>query len=319
VVSTVKGFFQKVQKSSEAGGAVVAGATLVAVIIATQVHPADTVTLNARGLSSVSVSGSARASLLAYAKSLLLTDSSGQVDLVLPISATECSVLHDQASATCDANGAQVNQSISATWSTSRLLEVQSAVGSKIVLTTLPAQGGGGVSFSVTGPQTLRLCVGQAAGAVPFSLRVGATDVSFPVSTVAIPTCSGLVVSFRSQAAGATSGFILQGLTDTTTVLHGTQMTLSADSIRLTAHSTATDSSYDGGLMQIESHQQFVFTASGAPPDITAKDQVVSNATKVTEADVDRLANAYNHYTWISYLITLFGALVALFIWRLGS
>jgi hypothetical protein len=313
----IKHAFRSLQKSSEAVAVVVAVLTLLGVIVATQYQPPDTVTLNAKRVSSVSVSGSATGNMLAYAKSLLLTDASGQVDLVLPVAATECGVLHDQANVTCDASGAEVAQSISAMWSTPRQLEVPSAAGSEIVLSTLPEQSGGGVSFSVTGAQTLRLCIGQAA-AVPLSLRIGSAEVNFPVSK-AVATCSGLVVSFRSKAANPTSGFIVRGLADTTTTLHGKHLTLSADAIRLTSHSAATDSSYDGGLMEVESDQLFGFTATGAPPDLVAKDQVVNQATKVAEAGVDRRANAYSHYAWISYLITLMGALATFSIARLGS
>jgi len=297
--------------------ALAAAVTLVGAIYATQQHPADAVTLNAKGISGVSMAGSATAALLAYAKSLLLTETSGEVDVVLPIASSECGVLHDQAGLRCDSTGAQVATTISATWPATRELEVASAAGTQIDLAVAPGQDGG-VSFSVTGSQPLRLCIGPAASSAPFTLRFGSSDVTFPVGAVP-PICTGLVVAFRSQSAGMTSGFILQGIADMRVSFQGQRLTLSADVIRLTPHSTATDSTFAGGLMKIASDRRFSFAATGAPPDTVAKDREVDNATTVTEADVERLPNAFNHYTWISYLLTLGGAVLSLVFWRSGS
>jgi hypothetical protein len=255
--------------------------------------------------------------MLAYAKSLLLTGASGRVDLVLPVPPSDCHLVSDRANVSCEGDTAQVSQPISGTWPTTRQFEVESAAGNQIDLATLSQQEGGGVSFSVTGGGTLRLCMGQAADGSSLALRIGSTEVTLPSSDV--PVCSGLVLSFRSAAALPTSGFILQGITGTKTVLHGKQMTFSFDTLRLTLHSTSSDSSYgDGGRIEIDSGRQFTFAASGVPPALAARDQVVSDATKVREAGVERLANAYSHYTWMSYALSALGAAITLLIWRLG-
>lgn len=312
------------QKNSEVGAVAVATVILILVILATQHYPADDVTVNAKGISIVSVKQVAAASMFAYAKSLLLTNSSGRVDLILPVAASECGVLRDQAKLTCDDSGAHSQRPIRATWTAVRQLEVRNASGSEVALAAMPAQRGGGVSFSVTGRQPLRLCVGPAADSAPLTLRVGSTDVTFPPGSPEASICEGLLVSFQSSSGGAissgsaTSGFILQGIDYVETDLTGKEVTLSADAVRLTARSTATDSNYDGALMDIASDRLFQFAATGVPPDLVARNQLVNGATTVTEADVERLPNYYNHFTWLSYLLTLVGAVISLLVWRLG-
>lgn len=297
----------------------VAAATLAGAIITSQIHwPSDAITLNAKGLSLVSVGGSATGSINALAKSLLLNSASGKVDLVLPVPAADCDLLQQRANATCGADGAQVDQPISGSWTAERQVEVREATGSSIAWMTLPQKDGGGISVSVTGSKAIPLCIGQAVDSAPLTLRIGSSDVTFPAISPPIATCSGLKVSLRSSSTSQTSGFFLHGLIDLRSDFQGSQLQLSAEGIRLTAHSTATDSSYDGGSMKVVSDRPFLFTATGAPPDAVAKDQVVPGATTVTEADVERLPSLYNHFTWISYLLTLVGALGALLVWRLG-
>lgn len=292
--------------------------TLAGAIVASQIHwPGDIVTLNAKGLSQVSMTGSVTAKINAFAKSLTLNNASGQVDLVLPVPNADCDLLPPPVNTTCGSNGVEVSQPISAMWTAPRQLEVPDAAGSAVVVVTQTEQNGGGMTFALTGDKPLRLCVGQAADSAPLSLHIGSSDVTFPAIAPLIPTCSGLVVSFRSILPGHTSGFSLRGLVDTRTDLQGTGMKLAADTIRLTPHSTGADSTYDGGSMQVESDRQFGFTFTGAPPDLLAKDQVVNRANSVSEADVERLPTLYNHFNWISYLLTLVGALAGLVVWRM--
>ena len=295
-------------------GPAVALVTLVAAIYATQQHPTDDITLNAVGVSTITVKGSTTGTFFAYAKSMLLTASSGQLDVALPVPATDCSLIQPA----CQAGRAQVDQPVRSAWPAPRSLEVDNASGSQIHLGTVLPEQGGGVSFSVTGPGPLQLCVGPAGDGSPLVLRIGTNDVTFPATPV-VPCGSGLVLSFRSALQSPTSGLILQGLTAVRTRLHGNQLTLSYDTLRLTLHSTASDTTYDGGGgMEIDSDQAFDFTAGGVPPALTAQDQEVHAATHVLESGVERLANAYNHYTWTSYGLTAFGALVTLLLWRLG-
>jgi hypothetical protein len=297
-------------------GAAVALVTLAAALYATQQHPADDITLNAMGVSTITVKGSTTGTFFAYAKSMLLTASSGQLDVALPVPATDCSLIQR----VCQAGRAQVDQPVSSAWPAPRSLEVDNASGSQIHLGTILPEQGGGVSFSVTGPGPLQLCIGPAGDGSALALRIGTTDVTFPATPV-VPCGSGLglVLSFRPALQSPTSGLILQGVTAVRTRLQGNQLTLSYGTLRLTLHSTASDTTYDGGGgMEIDSDQAFYFTAGGVPPALTAQDQVVSGATHVRESGVERLANAYNHYTWTSYGLTALGALVTLLFWRLG-
>jgi hypothetical protein len=299
---------------AEAVAAAVALMTLVAAISATQLHPADDITLNAMGVSTITVKGSTTGTFFAYAKSMLLTASSGRLDVALPVPASDCSLVQPA----CQGGRAQVDQPVSSAWPAPRSLEVDNASGSQIHLGTILPEQGGGVSFSVTGPGPLQLCMGPAGDGSPLALRIGTTDVTFPATPV-VPCGSGLVLSFRPALQSPTSGLILQGLTAVRTRLHGNQLTLSYDTLRLTPHSTASDTTFaGGGGMEIDSDQGFYFTAGGVPPALTAHDQVVYGATHVRESGVERLANAYNHYTWMSYGLTALGALVTLLFWRLA-
>jgi len=298
----------------EFGGAAVALVTLFAAIFATQQHPADDITLNAMGVSSITVKGSTTGTFFAYAKSMLLTASSGQLDLALPVPATDCGLIQS----TCQGGRAQVDQPLRSAWPAPRSLEIDNASGSQIHLGTLLPEQGGGVSFSVTGPDPLQLCMGPAGDGSSLDLRIGATDVTFPATPV-VPCGSGLVLSFRPALQSPTSGLILQGLTGVRTRLHGNHVTLSYNTLRLTLHSTSSDTTYDGGGgMEVQSDRAFSFTAGGVPPALAAQDQVVYGATHVLESGVERLPNAYNHYQWASYGLTALGALVTLLFWRLG-
>jgi hypothetical protein len=291
--------------------------TLAAVIIATQNYPADDVTVSAKKISNLTMAGSASATLMASATSFMVTASSGQVDVVLPVPADACSVLHDRANAHCDAGVAQVTEPITTTWTAQRPFEVEGAAGSRIVLATQPSQAGEPVSFSVTGEQpVLRLCVGQIGRESQLTIRVGSTDVPLPAAASSAP-CTGLVVSFRSVPSESTSAFILQGVTDARLDVFGRQLAVTADTLKLTPHSTRVDAPYDTGRLEVDSDREFAFSSMGGPAELAAQDQVVAHATNVTEAEVERLPNEYEHYTWFSYGLTVLGGVVTLGMWLL--
>jgi len=299
------------------GGAVAGIVTLSLFIIANQVYPPDGVTVNAKNVSSLAMAGSVTGTLTAYAKSLSLTESSGQIDLVLPVAATDCTMLDDQIKVPCDAGIAQVTRAVTGTWAATRQFEVDNTAGSEVKLATL-TPAGDAVSFAVTSPDPLRLCVYEATGETKLTIRVGTTDVSLPTVAGGSSTCSGLVLAFRSPSIGPESGFILQGLSAPNgvsavrAVLTGERLTASADSVTLTPHSTKTDTTYNTGPMEIDSDRVFTFIANGVPAPIGLKNQIVDNATSITEAAVERLPNAYAHYTWMSNAGTIAGSLVAL-------
>jgi hypothetical protein len=304
--------------SLDALGSVVAGiVTLTLFIIANQVYPPDGVTVNAKNVSSLAMAGSVTGTLTAYAKSLSLTESSGQIDLVLPVPATDCSLLDDQINLPCDAGIAHATQAVTGTWAATRQFEVDNAAGSEVKLATL-TPAGDSVSFAVTSPDPLRLCVYEATGETKLTIRIGTTDVSLPTVAGGSSTCSGLVVAFRSASIGPASGFILQGLSAqqgvsaVRVVLTGRRFITSADSVTLTPHSTKTDTTFNTGPIEIDSDREFTFIANGVPAPIGLQNQIVDNAISITDAAVERLPNAYAHYTWISNAGTVAGALVAL-------
>jgi len=171
---------------AEVVGAAVALVTLAAALSATQQHPADDITLNAMGVSTITVKGSTTGTFFAYAKSMLLTASSGQLDVALPVPATDCSLIQPA----CHGGRAQVDQPVSSAWPAPRSLEVDNASGSQIHLGTIrPEQGGLGDAIELQVSQGSTASeVGVSVPLIPCGIGGGYGAVNIPTDTHVIGT-----------------------------------------------------------------------------------------------------------------------------------
>jgi hypothetical protein len=281
-------------------------------------HPADDVNLSADHISGVQVSTAASATITAVADHLRFAGATGQLEMVVPVSASACQQLARSLNTTCREAGLTVMAPFAADATASQEFVLVPMAADRVRLKIQAAEIGGGVNVSIAGGTVAHLCVRQRVGSAGLTLHVGTTVAALPAVTTQLPDCTGIVVTVQSANPQGPSAFTFEGMRSARAALTGRQMTLEAESLTLTLHSTAKDEKFSQPV-EVDSDRQVSITALWAASYFAADAGVHAHATSVLEADAERLENELMRNAWSSLIqsgvTTLVGLALGAAIW----
>lgn len=281
-------------------------------------YPPDDVNLSADHISGIQMSSAASATMTTVADRVRFAGAAGQLEVVVPAPASACPLLASSLNTTCSGAGLTVMAPFAADANASQEFVLAQIAADRVRLKIQPAEIGGGVNLSLAGGNVPRLCVRQGVGAAGLTLHVGTTVVALPAVTTQLPDCTGIVVTVQTPNPHGSSAFTFEGMRSARAALTGRQMTLEADSMTLTLHSTAKDENFNQPV-EVDSDRQIGLTAVWKAPYFAADGAVKAHATSVQEANAERLQNELTRNAWSSLIdsgvTTLVGLSVGAAIW----
>ena len=274
-------------------------------------YPPDDVNLSADHIAGIQVSTAASATVTAVADHVRFAGATGQLEIVVPAPASACQQLASSLKTTCSGAGLTVMAPFSADATASQEFVLTPMAADQVRVQIQPAEVGGGVNVSVVGGGVAHLCVRQRVGAAGLTLHVGTTITALPAVTTQLADCEGIDVIVQSANPHGPSAFTFEGMRSARAVLTGRQMTVDAESLTLTLHSTAKDETFSRPV-EVDSDRQVSVTALWAAPYFAAGGGVKAHATSVLEANAERLENELTRNAWSSLIVSGVTALVGL-------
>jgi hypothetical protein len=266
-------------------------------------YPPDDVNLSAEHISGVQVSTAARATITVVADHVRFAGATGQLDLVVPLPASACEQVASSVKSSCSGGGLTVMPPFSADATSSQEFVLVPLTADRVRLSIQAAENGGGVNVTIAGGGTARLCVHQKVGATGLTLHVGPNVATLPAVAVPLPDCSGPVIHVRSASPSGSSAFTFQGMKSARAMMAGKQMTVQADSLTLTLHSTSRRETFTQPV-GVQSDKQVQITPLWKEPNpyFITDTALQAHATSVQEGNAEWLNTELTRDAWTSLI-----------------